>query len=156
MRVLRFAPVPALLLAACSPSPDMNREREALLAADRAFDSTVAAVGLEGWVSFFSDSGRQIDNYGDFVFGHVAIRDHMRGLLTDSTRSLRWAPDRAEVSGDGSLGYTWGRWTMLRRGTAPAEELARGRYLTVWRKQTNGSWKAEADVGTGVEKRRGG
>ena len=75
-----------LLLAACGATPDPDRERAALLAADRAFDSTVAAVGLEGWVGFFSDSGRQVDNYGDFVVGQAAIRDHMRGLLTDSTR----------------------------------------------------------------------
>jgi ketosteroid isomerase-like protein len=153
MRAFRLPVVLPLLLAACGAPADRVRDREALFAADRGFDSTVAAVGLEGWVGFFSDSGRQVDSYGDFVVGQAAIRDHMRGLLTDSTRALRWAPDLAEVSRDGSLGYTWGRWTMLHRGAGTGEELARGRYLTVWRKQTDGSWKAEADVGTETAKR---
>jgi len=76
----------------------------------------------------------------------------MRGLLTDSTRSLRWAPDHVEVSGDGTLGYTWGRWTLSQRSPDSVRELGRGRYLTVWRKQTDGRWRAEADVGTDTEK----
>ena len=152
MYLPRDSTVLLLLLAACGAAPDLGREREALLAADRAFDSTVAATGLEGWVGFFADSGRQVDAYGDFLVGRAAIRDHMRGLLTDSTRSLRWTPDHAEVSGDGTLGYTWGRWTLSRRGPDSVPELGRGRYLTVWRKQADGSWLAEADVGTDTEK----
>ncbi len=100
-------------------------------------------------MAFFSDSGRQVDNYGDFVVGRAAIGEHMRQLLGDTTRALRWSPDFAQVSHDGSLGYTWGRWIMLRRGAGAGEELGRGRYLTVWRKQADGKWLAEADVGTG-------
>jgi uncharacterized protein (TIGR02246 family) len=152
MHLARYSTVLLLLLAGCGSVPDPSRERQALLAADRAFDSTVAAVGLEGWVGFFADSGRQVDAYGDFLIGRAAIRDHMRGLLTDSTRSLRWAPDHAEVSGDGTLGYTWGRWTLSQRSPDSVRELGRGRYLTVWRKQTDGRWRAEADVGTDTEK----
>jgi ketosteroid isomerase-like protein len=152
MTVLRLAGS-LLVLAACGQAPNLDRERATLLAADRAFDSAVAAAGLDGWVGFFSDSGRQVDNYGDFVIGRAAIRDHMRGLLTDTTRSLRWTPDHAEASADGTLGYTWGRWRLSRRGPDSIKVLGQGRYLTVWRKQPDGRWLAEADVGTSTEKR---
>ena len=127
------------------------RERESLLAADRAFDSATAALGLEGWVQALADSGRQVDQRGDFVIGPEAVRDHMRGLLSDSTRSLRWTPDFAEVAGDGTLGYTWGRWTMTARDSNGGRQVGQGRYLTVWRKQPDRSWKVEADVGDGTE-----
>lgn len=143
----------AVLLTACAPKPDPARERTALLAADRVFDSMTAAHGLEAWVATFADSGRQTDRYGDFVTGPAAIREHMRRLLTDTTRSLRWAPDLAEVSNDGSLGYTWGRWTMTVRDSSGAHEAGVGRYLTVWRKQGDGRWRAEADIGTETEKK---
>jgi len=137
----------AAALMACGQAPDLGRERAALLAADRAFDSLVAARGLDAWVETFADSGRQVDGRGEFVVGHAAIREEMRGLLGDSTRTLRWSPDYSEVAQDGSLGYTMGRWTLARRGPGTPEELSRGRYLTVWRKQPDGRWKAVADIG---------
>jgi ketosteroid isomerase-like protein len=137
-----------LLATACmGGKSDPAQEKAALLAADRAFDSTVAATGVEGWVSFFSDSGRQIDGRGDFVVGKDAIREHMRGTLGDPNRSLRWSPDYAEVSVDGTLGYTFGRWTLSGKDPFGTRELGRGRYLTIWRKQLDGSWKAEGDMG---------
>ena len=140
---------PLLLLSmACAVASDPTAEKAALLHADRAFDSATAAGGLEGWVSFVGDSGRQTDARGDFVTGPAAIRELMRGLLNDTTRSLRWAPDLADVSGDGTLGYTWGRWTMAVRDSMGSHEAGRGRYLTVWRKQLDGKWKLEADIGT--------
>jgi len=148
MRSIRWCLLALPALAGCRARPDPVRLRGELLAADRAFDSAVASRGVEAWVSFFGDSGRQIDRRGDFVVGHAAIRAHMRSLLGDSTRSLRWAPDLADVSGDGSLGYTWGRWTLSGRPDSLRRPLAEGRYLTVWRREPDGSWKAEADIGT--------
>jgi ketosteroid isomerase-like protein len=134
------------LLAACARRPiDPGAAREALMAADRGFDSTTAARGLEGWVSFFADSGLQVPDRGDFIVGHGAIRSHMQGLFADTTLSLRWEPDRADASADGSLGYTIGHWRMLARPAGT--EVARGHYLTAWRKQPDGSWKVTADIG---------
>jgi ketosteroid isomerase-like protein len=119
-----------------------------LLAADRAYDSATAARGVEGWVSFVADSGRQIDGQGNFVTGPAAIRELMRDLLDDTLSSLRWAPDLADVSGDGTLGYTWGRWTLTVRDSSGSHQAGQGRYLTIWRKQADGSWKVEGDIGT--------
>jgi ketosteroid isomerase-like protein len=118
------------------------------MAADSAFDFATAARGVEGWVSFVADSGRQTDERGNFVTGPAAIRELMHDLLTDSTRALRWVPDKAEVSADGTLGYTWGRWTMTVKDSTGSHQASQGRYLTVWRKQRDGSWKVEADIGT--------
>jgi ketosteroid isomerase-like protein len=99
-------------------------------------------------VGFFSDSGRQIDRHGNFVTGPAAIREYMRGLLSDTTRSLRWAPDYAEASRDLTMGYTWGRWTLSVRDTIGTHAVSQGRYLTVWRRQPDLTWKVEADTGT--------
>jgi ketosteroid isomerase-like protein len=146
MRVLPLAAWLPLFLG-CAPAPDPERELATLMAADRSFDSTVAVRGLEGWVESFGDSGMQFDSRGSPVVGHEAIRDHMRRLLTDTTRSLRWQPDRAGVSDDGSLGYTFGTWRLLARGPQGEQEIGHGRYQTTWRRQPDGSWKVEADIG---------
>lgn len=143
------------LLAACAPRPaeppDPAAGQAALMAADVAFDSAVATSRTDAWVSFFADSGRQTDRHGDFVIGHDAIRAHMSGFLGDTTYQLRWKPDHARISGDGTLGYTMGRSETWKRQGDSSVVVGRSRYLTVWRKQADGSWKVDADIGTDIE-----
>jgi len=140
------------LLAACAPRPaDPAAGQASLMAADIAFDSAVAVSRTEAWVSFFADSGRQTDRHGDFVIGHDAIRAHMRGFLGDTTYQLRWKPDLARMSDDGTLGYTMGRSETWKHQGDSSVVVGRSRYLTVWRKQQDGSWKVDADLGTDVE-----
>jgi ketosteroid isomerase-like protein len=141
----------SLLLAAGCAAPTPPASPDALLAADRAFDSTVAARRLDGWVEFFADSGRQTDGHGAFVIGHAAIRAHMSGFLGDTTIQLRWQPDHARVSDDGTLGYTMGLARITRRKGDSSVTVGRTRYLTVWRRQPDGRWKVDADIGTSVE-----
>ena len=77
------------------------------------------------------------------VEGRDAIRAAMAPLFADSSFSLTWAPEGARLSDDGSLGYSWGRYTS-RRG---AEEET-GRYLTLWRWEAGLGWRVEADIGS--------
>ncbi|HSE68751.1 MAG TPA: DUF4440 domain-containing protein [Gemmatimonadales bacterium] len=133
-------------LAACGQTP-RDSVTASLMATDRAFDSVVAEKGVEGWVSFFADSGIQMPEGSGIVVGHEAIRKHMSGFFSDTNQKLRWTPDKAESSGDGTLGYTTGHWTLTVRDSSGPHEAYRGKYLTVWRRQADGSWKAEADVG---------
>ena len=135
------------MILACTRAPSRQGAREALMAADRSFDSVVAVRGVEGWVSFYTDSAMEIPESGEPVVGRDAIRTHMSGLLSDTTLKLRWAPDRAEASADGSLGYTTGHWRLLAHDSAGEHEAYRGKFLTVWRRQPDGNWKVEADIG---------
>jgi uncharacterized protein (TIGR02246 family) len=140
------------ILAGCAPRPaDSSAARDAIMAADRAFDSATAASRIDGWAPFFADSGRQIDGHGDFVIGRDAIRAHMGAFLGDTTIQLRWQPDHARVSDDGTLGYSMGRAETRKRSGDSSIVVERARYLTVWRKQRDGSWKVDADIGTEVK-----
>ncbi|HMV30636.1 MAG TPA: nuclear transport factor 2 family protein [Gemmatimonadales bacterium] len=139
------------LALACQPAArpvDTATARASLMAVDAAYDSSTASSRTAGWVAYYADSGRMIDGAGNFLVGPAAIGSYMEPLLGDTTRSLRWAPDHAEVSGDGTLGYTWGRWTMTARDSTGARQVGQGRYITVWRRQPDGQWKVEADLGT--------
>ncbi len=50
------------------------------------------------------------------------------------------------MSSSGDLGYTIGRWERV--AVAEGEEIvATGSYVTIWRLQENGTWKAELDIG---------
>ena len=58
---------------------------------------------------------------------------------------LSWRPAVAGVSQTGDLGFSTGPWEYRR--TKDSEPVAFGRFLTIWKKQTDGSWKAVLDTG---------
>lgn len=60
---------------------------------------------------------------------------------------LEWQPAFADVSLDGSAGYTTGPWQSGTRGGPPG---GFGRYVTVWRR-TQDRYRAVIDFGTGGE-----
>ena len=81
------------------------------------------------------------------LFGKKALQQTY--LNVDSTRTpLQWNPVKAEVSPDGKLGYTFGNWhykTIDRTGEVVESG---GNYITIWRKQKDGSWKYVFDGGS--------
>ena len=55
--------------------------------------------------------------------------------------SLVWSPLKVDVSDDGTLGYTWGRFEYSSKGKDGKVQSSTGIYLTIWRRQADGSWK---------------
>lgn len=58
------------------------------------------------------------------------------------TKLLTWEPVKVEASLSGELGYSWGNWKLAERDTTYC-----GNYFTVWKKQTDGTWKFALDGG---------
>ena len=68
-----------------------------------------------------------------------------------SPATLIWEPCYAEVSGGGDLGITTGPWEFR----APAggdQTVLHGHFISVWRKQGDGKWRVEVDLGGSHEK----
>ena len=135
----------AALLAACNP-PNLAQERQALLAADLAFAEDVAQGGAEAWGSYFAEDGRWLGAEG-WVIGHNAIIEYAGELFADETAQLSWTPEVAEVAYYGDMGYTIGTYKFAQ--VEPDGEFVRmsGTYVTIWRKQNDGSWKVAVDIG---------
>ncbi len=63
--------------------------------------------------------------------------------------SLKWRPLFAAMARSADLGYTTGpaEWRKEKDDEKP---FGYGQFLSIWRKQKDGSWKVVADVGSGV------
>ena len=133
-----------VLLAACNP-PNLEQERQALLAADIAFAEDVAQGGAEAWTSHFASDGRMFGSDG-WVTGQNAIMEYAGEMFAESVE-LSWTPEVAEVAYYGDMGYTIGTYELVQGG--PDGEFVRmsGTYVTIWRKQDDGSWKVAVDIG---------
>jgi ketosteroid isomerase-like protein len=114
---------------------------DALEAADIAFAKDTAARGIEGWVAAFDPKGAMMSKEGR-VEGPDAIKPFMSPVL--EKYKVAWAPIASAVRGD--IGYTVGKATF-----SSADDNWRSSYVSIWKKQPDGSWKVIFDVGRPVQ-----
>jgi ketosteroid isomerase-like protein len=70
-------------------------------------------------------------------------------MLDDPNMKLNFSSDRVEMSAGGDLATTRGSYTMTMtnpKTKKPVED--KGSYLTVYKKQADGGWKAIEDINT--------
>jgi ketosteroid isomerase-like protein len=111
----------------------------ALEAADIAFAKDTAARGIEGWVAAFDPKGGMMTKAG-----RAEGADAIRGLMTEllATTKVEWAPIASAVRGD--IGFTVGKATFT------GKDSWRSTYVSIWKKQPDGTWKVLFDTGRTV------
>jgi hypothetical protein len=60
---------------------------------------------------------------------------------------LTWTPTDAMMGPSGDMGYTWGHFEGRSKDANGNPVLTSGRYITMWRKQPDGTWKVVLDAG---------
>src|SRR5256714_895333 len=134
----------ALAVSAQKQSERMQNRR-ALVQMEHDFAKAAATRGTrDAFLEFLADDG--------IIFQPGPVngkkfwteRQPRKGLLS-------WEPIFADVSRAGDLGYTTGPWEF--RPNGPEDQpVAFGQYFTIWKKQSDGSWKAVLDRGVGTER----
>ncbi|HXZ79311.1 MAG TPA: DUF4440 domain-containing protein [Terriglobales bacterium] len=135
-------PVSFLLLATAFA----QRPEQALLNADRNFAKATAEKRLEGWMSFFGEDAVVLRKQP--IVGIRGIRDFYQQVFGDPDFKLEWEPARGEIFPSGDLGYTAGKFLATYKTEKGEIGRQRGTYITIWKKQADGSWKVAADGGT--------
>ncbi len=85
--------------------------------------------------------------FGDpqLVIGAHAIEEYLGARAGQS--SLVWQPVFAWVAASRDLGFTIGESTSTGLGASGAAVQRMGKYLTVWKRQSDGTWKFVVDGG---------
>ncbi len=60
---------------------------------------------------------------------------------------LTWAASFTDVADDGTLGYNYGRYESRHPGPDGKDVVRGGWFLTIWKKQPDGSWRYVMDNG---------
>lgn len=118
--------------------------------ADRQFAADTARDGSAGWVSWFAPDGAMIGNQGR-AEGHAAIKELMAPLLDTPDTQLLWEPVASGFAPVDDVGFTVGEAHILASGT----KTWFGAYVTIWRKQADGTWRVLFDTGDDDSRRRG-
>ncbi len=125
------------------PAWAQNHPAQGVMDADRAFAARAKQVG----------PGKAFAEYAQTRV--LMLNDPVPGTDASALTTLfgpdleiDWGPMDGAISDDGTLGYTWGKARYYKvKPDGTKEELAPSRYVTIWRKQKDGTWKFLADGG---------
>jgi ketosteroid isomerase-like protein len=132
-----------LIAVGCQTKTDVEKENARLLEIDIEFSKKSVEVGAaEAFNMYLADSAIELPAGGEPVMGRELISSVMQGNYV-----LQWEPKKAEVSASGDLGYTWGTYTVTAEDEKGQKKTRYGKYLDVWKKQSDGSWKVLIDIG---------
>jgi ketosteroid isomerase-like protein len=68
-------------------------------------------------------------------------------LMDDPNFQLQFVATKVEVAKSGDVGYTEGSYMMTMTDPATKQPMTdKGKYVTVYKKQADGSWKAVEDM----------
>ena len=137
----------AVIGRASAGSPEQLRQE--LAGTERAFCAEAARVGIsDAFIVYMADQCFLPGRLGLSKAEYTAAVQDARAKAGASYKpgpnpdvQLVWSPLKVEVSDDGTLGYTWGRYDFSSKGKDGKVASASGVYLTIWRRQADGSWK---------------
>jgi len=122
---------------------DLREERAALIAAGDALSSAIATQGVASGLSAgFTDDVVFLSPRANLVTGRTAAASF---LSSDPLRplALEWSVIAADVSNDGTQGFTWGQGSStFDFGTGPTPRPSI--FLIYWRRASGGDWKVAA------------
>ena len=142
---------PTLAPDQLTPPTEMMTEkraeaREAVRSADSSFADLAIRMGLP--FAFSNTAAPAAVVFGDpeLAVGPEGIRAYFAARPGGS--SLSWRPVYASVAGSRDLGFTVGAYVSTGRGPSGATVQRFGKYLTVWQRQHDGSWRFVVDGGS--------
>src|SRR5688572_5656967 len=138
--------VTAALLSACTPqnnnkTVNLDEERAALRAAYLAADEAAHGApptNVDKLLSFYADDASVYPPGMPIIAGKDALKTLFAGM---TFTKVRVTAVKAEVAAAGDVGYTTGTFEVQANG-----QTETGKYVTVWKKHTDGSWKIVEDT----------
>jgi ketosteroid isomerase-like protein len=136
-----------LLFAGCNkPAPvDTKAVELAVKNADAQVSKAAEAHDLATLLSFYADDAVSLPANEELLTNHPDMRSSWIARLAPGV-SLSWTPMYVEGAKSGDLAYILGSYSKTTKAGKDKPVADRGKYLAVWKKQADGSWKIEADM----------
>ncbi len=133
--------------AASAPPDTHDADVQAIKDTEVAWAKASAAKDAEKFASYYSDDASLLLQDMPIVNGKDAIAKTVKEMMGDANFALSFEGSRWDVAKSGDLGYAQGSYTMTM--TNPKSKKAgtdKGKYITVFKKQSDGTWKAVEDM----------
>lgn len=119
---------------------------DAIRTADEQWERVFSAKDIERSVAFCDDKGSVLAPNFPIANGREAIKQLFSGYFALPNLKIGWRATRVEAARSGDIGYSSGAYQMSFNDPSGKQVNDRGKYVTVWKKQADGSWKVLLDI----------
>jgi uncharacterized protein (TIGR02246 family) len=142
-----------LSITACAPAAEEAVEEattteadvEAITQLPAKYAAAENAGDLDGMMAVYTDDAVRMPPNAPALIGQESIRSWTQANLDQNTYQLDNPPEEVQVSGDWA--FARGTYTVTVTPKAGGESIQlEGKYLVVFQKQPDGSWKAARDI----------
>ena len=114
-----------------------------MMNADIAFSKLSLEKGAKNAFLEYIDSNGVLLKPDNFPIAGADAIDYLI-QMNDSAYTLEWKPENGAVAESGELGYTYGVYALK---PSVKDTIIYGTYVSIWKKQSDGSWKFVLDSG---------
>lgn len=130
-----------------APPPDNRAADEAaIMQADAGWSAAASKKDLDAIMSFVADDTLGFPPNEPMEAGKDAARAGWEKILALPDVSLSWKASKAVAARSGDLGYSYGAYELSFANPDGSSVKDNGKYVTIWTKQADGSWKVAADI----------
>lgn len=140
----------AVFLAACqpqtqAPADTSAADEAAIREADVEWSNVAGAKDADQFVAFIGGDGAVFPPNAKLLATKQEIRAWISELMANEGFEVSWEPTKVVASSGGDLGYSVGTYELTVNDDKGEPVTDIGKYVTVWEKQSDGSWKVAAD-----------
>ena len=139
----------ALTMYGCKAVPPDTHDADvkAIQDLETQWNQDYVAKDAAKLVDHYADDAVLIAPGGPPAVGKDAIQKEMTQFVSDPALALQFHAAKVEVAKSGDIGYTEGSYTLTVTDPQTRQPINdHGSYVTTYRKQPDGSWKAVADI----------
>lgn len=141
-----FLAILALAASGCAQPIDEEAEAAAIRRAEDEYVNAARAKDLERTLFYYADDASVFPPNAPVVTGKAAIQAAYSEWLADPAFALSVQPTKVEVSRMGDLAYLVGTYEFTVSDPDGKPLTDRGKYVDVWKKQPDGTWKHVIDI----------
>jgi ketosteroid isomerase-like protein len=150
----------ALLVQGCSTSPSTVRspatsstftdtsgaDEAAIRANSIAWSAAAKVKDKEKVLSFYSNDAVVFDDGGPVQTTAAERLAAWDNNPPDPNSTLSWKTTKVEVAKSGDMAYEYGAYQYVTTAKDGSVTTLPGKYVLVWKKQANGTWKVAIDI----------
>jgi ketosteroid isomerase-like protein len=133
--------ISAFFFFGCKQKINTKVVKEEIIKIEKAFNDYALTKGIAAAFHEFAAEDAVIKRENDtLIKGKDAIKNYYSSPKY-SKASVTWKPDFVNISEDGTMAYTFGKYIWTATDSIGNKREFKGVFHTVWKKQANGSWK---------------
>lgn len=129
-----------------TPKDTRAADEVAIRQQSMAWSNAAQSHNVDKALSFYAPDAIVLPDGKPIAPTQDAIRSGWQALLSDNSLTLSWKTTAVGVAKSSDIAYEYGSYALDTTGKDGKISTETGKYLLVWKKQPDGSWKVAIDT----------